>query len=71
MPVLEIPKPITITAIMAITALLEKPEITSKGFNIPDHPNVNIHRIATRSTRKTSKIKRIIVAINITITISC
>ncbi len=61
-PVLAIPCPRIITAIIAITALLEKPERVSRAVSTPVHPRASMQRRATTSIRKTSRIRAITVA---------
>jgi hypothetical protein len=65
MPVLAMPCPKIMTAIIAITALLEKPESVSCGVSTRVHPNASMQTSATTSMRTTSKMSAIIVAMRI------
>lgn len=69
MPVLAMPCPKIMTAIIAITALLEKPESVSCGVSTPVHPNASMQTSATTSMRTASKMSATTVAMRIVRTV--
>jgi len=68
-PVFSIPRPMIMTAIITITALLEKPDSISFGVKIPVHPSTNMQTIATMSIRTISRMSIITVTTRITNTV--